>query len=176
MGCYRTILSKSCGDPYVQEVQTQQNRDATEIPGLSKAALSVLRDVREARLMGEIQREGEGYDARARRREEMVAAAWQKGRADPPVAGELDRFMLAASQRLGPEGEQTARRFAPRPAAERWICPASGASTGPGWTSYRTLLLSFSLSPVPAPCLLAPLRPWPRLPSTGQFPAWHLRA
>lgn len=97
---------------YVQEVQTQQNRDATEIPGLSKAALTVLRNTREARLMGEIQREGEDYDARARRREEMVAAAWQKGRADPRVAGELDRFMLAASQRLGPEGEQAALRAA----------------------------------------------------------------
>lgn len=97
---------------YVQEMQTQQNRDATEISGLSKAALTVLRDTREARLMGEIQREGEGYDARMRRREEMVAAAWQKGRADPRVASELDRFMLAASQRLGPEGEQAALRAA----------------------------------------------------------------
>jgi hypothetical protein len=55
---------------YVQEVQTQQNRDATEISGLSKAALTGLRDTREDRFMGEIQREGESYDARARRREE----------------------------------------------------------------------------------------------------------
>jgi hypothetical protein len=38
--------------------------------------------------------------------------AWQKGRADLHVAGELDRFMLAASQRLGPEGEQAALRAA----------------------------------------------------------------
>lgn len=102
--------SDSARRGYVQEVQTQQNRDATEIPGLSKAALAVLRDVREARLMGEVRREGEDYDARMRRREEAVAAAWQKGRADPRVAGELDKFMTAASQRLGPEGEQAALR------------------------------------------------------------------
>ncbi|WP_428391579.1 hypothetical protein [Lichenicoccus sp.] len=97
---------------YVPEVQTQQNRDAVEIPGLSKAALTVLRDTREARFMGEGQREGEGYDARMRRRAEAVAAAWQRGRADPSVAGELDRFMTAAGQRLGEEGEQAALRAA----------------------------------------------------------------
>lgn len=102
--------SEAARRAYVQEVQTQQNRDATEIPGLSKGALTVLRDTREARLMGEIQREGESYDARMRRREEMVAAAWEKGRANPSVAGELDRFVIAASQRLGPEGEQAALR------------------------------------------------------------------
>ena len=42
-----------------------------------------------------------------------AAGAWQKGRADPQVAGELDRFMLVTSQRLGPESEQT--RYALQP-------------------------------------------------------------
>jgi len=97
---------------YVQSVQTQQIKDAIEIPGLSKAALDVLRDVRTARGMAEVQRDGEGYDDRQRRREEAVAGAWQKGRADPHVAGELDRFFAAASQRLGEEGERAASRAA----------------------------------------------------------------
>ena len=90
--------------------QTQQIKDAIEIPGLSKAALDVLRDVQTARGMAEVQREGEGYDERQRRREEAVAAAWQKGRADPRIAGELERFFAAASQRLGEEGERAASR------------------------------------------------------------------
>lgn len=97
---------------YVQGVQTQQIKDAIEIPGLSKAALGVLRDVQTARGMAEVQRDGEGYDDRQRRREEAVAGAWQKGRADPRVAGELDRFFAAASQRLGEEGERAASRSA----------------------------------------------------------------
>ena len=97
---------------HVQSVQTQQIKDAIEIPGLSKAALDVLRDVQMARGMAEVQRDGEGYDDRQRRREEAVAAAWQKGRADPRIAGELDRFFAAASQRLGEEGERAASRAA----------------------------------------------------------------
>lgn len=129
------IVSEATRRGYVQEVQTQRIRDAVDIPGLSKAALNVLRDTREARLMGEIQREGESYDARMRRREEMVAATWQKGRVDPHVAGELDRFMTAAGQRLGEEGER--RRYGPQPAAGAWSCPVSGASTGTAWTSWR---------------------------------------
>ena len=92
---------------YVQEVQTQQNRDGVEIPGLSKAAL----DVRTARLVTDQTPLGEGFDAWQRRREEAVAAAWQKGgRADRGVAGEPDRFMTAAGQRLGDEGERAALR------------------------------------------------------------------
>ncbi len=61
----------------------------------------MLRDVRTVRGMAEVPRDGESYDDRQRRREEAVAAAWQKGRADPRIAGELDRFFAAASQRLG---------------------------------------------------------------------------
>ena len=52
------------------------------------------------------------YDAWQQRREEAVAAAWQKGRADRGVADELDRFMTAAGQRLGEEGERAALRAA----------------------------------------------------------------
>ena len=46
---------------YVQDVQTQQNRDGVEIPGLSKAALDVLRDVHTARLATEHTPLGERY-------------------------------------------------------------------------------------------------------------------
>jgi len=95
---------------YVQSVQAQQARDGTEIPGLSRAALAVLRDVQVARLAAEQPVKGEDHDARQRRREAAVAAAWRGGRADPRVAGELDRFMAAASQRLGEEGERAALR------------------------------------------------------------------
>ena len=99
---------------YLRSAQTQQIKDAIEIPGLSKAALDVLRDVRTARGMAEVQRDGKGYDERQRqrRREEAVAGAWQKGRADPRVAGELDRFFATASQWLGEKGERAASRAA----------------------------------------------------------------
>ena len=65
-----------------------------------------------ARLTAEIPREGERYDDRQRRREELVSAAWREGRADPRVANELDGFMAAASQRLGEEGMRNASRGA----------------------------------------------------------------
>ena len=97
---------------YVQSVQAQQARDATEIPGLSRAALAVLEGVREARLLGELPRDGEDYDVRQRRKEAAVGAVWQEGRADWRVAGELDGFMVAVRQRLGEDGERTALRAA----------------------------------------------------------------
>ncbi len=97
---------------YEQSVQAQQVRDGTKIPGLSKAALAVLEGVREARLMAELPRDGEDYDARQRRKEASVAATWQEGRADWRVAGELDGFMTAVRQRLGEEGERAALRAA----------------------------------------------------------------
>jgi hypothetical protein len=93
-------------------VEQQRARDAVEVPGLSPAALATLKAVRMAGLTAEIPREGEGYDARQRRREELVSAAWREGRADPRVANELDAFMTAASQRLGEEGEWAALRAA----------------------------------------------------------------
>jgi hypothetical protein len=65
-----------------------------------------------AGLTSEIPRVGERYDARQRRREELVSAAWREGRADPRVANELDGFMAAASQRLGEEGMRDASRTA----------------------------------------------------------------
>ena len=65
-----------------------------------------------AGLTAEIPREGERYDARHRRKEELVSAAWREGRADPRVANELDGFMAAASQRLGEEGALNASRAA----------------------------------------------------------------
>lgn len=42
----------------------------------------------------------------------MVGHAWVGGHADPRVAGELDRFMTAAGQRLGEEGMRDASRAA----------------------------------------------------------------
>ncbi len=65
-----------------------------------------------AGLTAEIPREGERYDARQRRKEELVSAAWREGRADPRVANELDGFMAAASERLGEEGMRNASRAA----------------------------------------------------------------
>ncbi len=94
------------------EVEQQRARDAVEVPGLSKAALDTLKAVQMAGLTAEIPREGERYDARQRRREELVSAAWREGRADPRVANELDGFMAAASQRLGEEGMRNASRAA----------------------------------------------------------------
>lgn len=64
------------------------------------------------RLTAEIPREGERYDDRLRRREELVSAAWREGRADPRIANELDGFLTAASQRLGEEGALNASRAA----------------------------------------------------------------
>ena len=52
------------------------------------------------------------FDARQRRKEELVSAAWREGRADPRVANELDGFMAAASQRLGEEDMRDASRAA----------------------------------------------------------------
>jgi hypothetical protein len=56
---------------YVQEVQTQQNRDVTEIAGLSKAALAVLQNVGMSGSGGERRRlppPGEGPRRSAHRR------------------------------------------------------------------------------------------------------------
>jgi Ti-type conjugative transfer relaxase TraA len=94
---------------YMRSVQEQQGRDATEVPGLSKAALTVLRDVQQAR-DGTEQAKGEGYDAWKQRREDAVAAVWLDGRKDPRVLNELDAFMTAAGKRLGEEGIRAAWR------------------------------------------------------------------
>jgi len=94
------------------EVEQQRARDAVEVPGLSKAGLDTLQAVQMARLTAEIPREGERYDARQRRREELVSAAWREGRADPRVANELDGFLTAVSERLGEEGMRDASRAA----------------------------------------------------------------
>ena len=56
------------------EVEQQRARDAVEVPGLSPAALARLKAVQMARLTAEIPREGERYDARQRRKEELVSA------------------------------------------------------------------------------------------------------
>jgi len=94
------------------EVEQQRARDAVEVPGLSKEALDALKAVQIATLTAEIPPESERYDARQRRKEELVSAAWREGRADPRVANELDGFMAAASQRLGEEGMRNASRAA----------------------------------------------------------------
>ena len=96
------------------EVEQQRAWDAVEVPGLSPAALATLKAVQTAGLTAEIPREGERYDARQRRKEELVSAAWREGRADPHVANELDRFMAAASERLGEEGMRNVSRAASR--------------------------------------------------------------
>ena len=66
--------------------------------------METLKTVQTAKLTAEIPREGERYDVRQRRKEELVSAAWREGRADPRVAHELDLFVTAASERLGEEG------------------------------------------------------------------------
>jgi Ti-type conjugative transfer relaxase TraA len=103
-------------------VDQQRTRDALEVPGLSRASLTVLDNVRTALDATEQQRDGERYDAKLRRREEMVADAWIAGRADPRVAGELDRFMAAAEQRLGEAGMRDAA----------WAAGQAGRMTVPG--------------------------------------------
>jgi hypothetical protein len=97
---------------YTSEVEQQRARDAVEVPGLSPAALATLKAVQMAGLTADIPREGERYDARQRRKEELVSAAWREGRADPRVANELDGFMAAASERLHEEGMRNASRAA----------------------------------------------------------------
>jgi hypothetical protein len=93
-------------------VEQQRTRDAVEVPGLSRAGLTVLEDVRFALDATDRQGDGERYDAQQRRQEESVAGAWIAGRADPKVAGELDRFMAAVGQRLGADGMRDASRAA----------------------------------------------------------------
>ena len=65
-----------------------------------------------ARLTAEAPSEDKRYDARLRRREELVSAAWREGRADPRVANEMNGFLTAASQRLGQEGALNASNAA----------------------------------------------------------------
>ena len=105
-------------------VEQQRARDAVEVPGLSRAGLTVLEDVRVALDATDRQGDGERYDAQQRRQEESVAGAWTAGRADPKVAGELDRFMAAAGQRLGEEGMRDASRAAGH--AGRMTVPGAG--------------------------------------------------
>jgi hypothetical protein len=93
-------------------VDQQRMRDAVAVPGLSRASLTTLDNVQTALGATAQQHDGERYDAKQRRQEEMVASAWTAGRADPRVAGELDRFMAAAGQRLGEEGMRDASRAA----------------------------------------------------------------
>jgi Ti-type conjugative transfer relaxase TraA len=95
---------------HTAEVDQQRTRDAVEVPGLSRASLAVLEDVGAALRATREQHDGERYDAKERRQEEAVAGAWTAGRADPRVAGELDRFMAAAERRLGEEGMRDASR------------------------------------------------------------------
>jgi BID domain of Bartonella effector protein (Bep) len=105
-------------------VEQQRTRDAVEVPGLSRASLAVLENVRIALGATEQQGDGERYDAKLRRREEMVSGVWTAGRADPRVAGELDRFMAAVGQRLGEEGMRDASRAAGQ--AGRMTAPGAG--------------------------------------------------
>jgi hypothetical protein len=95
---------------HTAEVEQQRTRDAVAVPGLSGASLATLENVGRALDATDRQNDGERYDAQQRRREEAVADAWTTGRADPRVAGELDRFMAAVGQRLGEEGMRDASR------------------------------------------------------------------
>ena len=109
---------------HTAEVDQQRTRDAVEVPGLSRASLAVLKDVGAALRATREQRDGERYDAKERRQEEAVAGAWTAGRADPRVAGELDRFMAAAERRLGEEGMRDASRATGQ--AGRMAVPGAG--------------------------------------------------
>jgi hypothetical protein len=111
-------------------VEQQRTRDAVEVPGLSRASLTTLDNVQTALGATEQQHDGERYDAKLRRREEMVAGVWTAGRADPRVAGELDRFMTAVGQRLGEEGMRDASRAAGQ--AGRMTVPGAGAEQQAG--------------------------------------------
>ena len=97
---------------HTAEVNQQRARDAVDVPGLSKAALTTLNDVQEAIHANRTQGDDERYPAQQRRQEAAVAGAWAAGRGDPKVAGELDRLMAAAKQRLSEEGKQAASRAA----------------------------------------------------------------
>jgi hypothetical protein len=109
---------------HTTEVDHQRARDAVEVPGLSRASLAVLENVGAALGATALQGDGERYDAKLRRQEEMVAGAWTAGRADPGVTGELDRFMAAVGQRLGEEGMRNASRAAGQ--AGRMTVPGAG--------------------------------------------------
>jgi len=109
---------------HTAEVEQQRTRDAVAVPGLSGASLAVLENVRTALDATDRQNDGERYDAQQRRREEAIAGAWTTGRADPGVAGELDRFMAAVGQRLGEEGMRDASRAAGQPG--RMTMPGAG--------------------------------------------------
>jgi hypothetical protein len=76
------------------------------VPGLSKGALDTLRDGQFALHATGVPRDG------------------RKGRADPRVAGELDRFMVAAERRLGEEGMRVAFRAAAH--EDRMTVPSVG--------------------------------------------------
>jgi hypothetical protein len=105
-------------------VEQQRTRHAVTAPGLSRASLAVLDNVRIALDATERQDDGERYDAKLRRREEAVAGVWTAGRADPRVAGELDRFMAAVGQRFGEAGMRDASRAAGQ--AGRMTVPGAG--------------------------------------------------
>jgi hypothetical protein len=109
---------------HTAEVEQRRTRDAVAVPGLSGASLTVLENVRTALDATDRRNDGERYDAQQRRREEAVAGAWTAGRADPRVAGELDRFMAAVGQRLGEEGMRDASRAAGQ--AGRMNVPGAG--------------------------------------------------
>jgi len=91
-------------------VARQRARDEIEVPGLSSKAGAVLEGVRIAMLASQTPREGEGSDARMARRAAAVAEQWAKGQTDPALAQEIDRFVAAATARLGPDGVAAARR------------------------------------------------------------------
>jgi len=109
---------------HTAEVEQQRTRDAVAVPGLSGASLAALENVRTALDATDRRNDGERYDAQQRRREEAVAGAWTAGRADPRVAGELDRFMAAVGHRLGEEGMRDASRAAGQ--AGRMTVPGAG--------------------------------------------------
>jgi hypothetical protein len=94
------------------------------VSGLSAASLVVPDNVQTALPVTERRWDGERYDAKPRRREEVVAGASIAGRADPRIAGALARFMAAATQRLGEEGMRDAARVAGQ--AGQMMVPGAG--------------------------------------------------
>jgi Ti-type conjugative transfer relaxase TraA len=123
---------------HTEAVTQQRGRDAVEVPGLSKAALSALDTVQLAIRATQQACKGERYDMHARRQEQGVAEAWAAARAVPSVAAELGRFMEGAERRLGEAGMQLASRVAK--SGEAMTVPGAGKEHQAG---LETLARSF---------------------------------
>ena len=85
---------------YREKVTAQLQRDRVGVPKLSAAAAAVLDAVHTART----EPPGEPWHVADTRDRAAVARAWEAGQRNPMIAAEIDRFEMAAEQRLGEEG------------------------------------------------------------------------